>query len=63
MRLSSDFVNKRDISQLKKEELEDLHYHLENMKQSLLQKMKFIERDLEKIADDQMKIRAEIEKL
>jgi hypothetical protein len=62
MRLTSEFLNKRDISQLKIEELEDLDYHLEKMRNSLLQRMNQIEKDLQKIADDQMIIRSEIQK-
>ncbi|MFC4767708.1 hypothetical protein [Effusibacillus consociatus] len=48
MQLTSDFLNKQDISRLKKEELEDLEYHLQKMQETLMQKKNQIEKDLEK---------------
>ncbi|GIM46739.1 hypothetical protein DNHGIG_22880 [Collibacillus ludicampi] len=62
MHLTSGFLHNREIHQLKKEELEDLEYHLRNVRQRLLKQMEQLQRELEILEDDQMKIRAEIEK-
>jgi hypothetical protein len=60
MRLSSSFLNKRDISQISKPELEDLHYHLENRKRSLQEKIAQMERDLSDLLADQQMIEREM---
>jgi hypothetical protein len=60
MILTSAFLNKRDISQLKKEELEDLEYHLRNRESSLLLKMEQIKKDLRDIEADRQKVQLEI---
>jgi ribosome recycling factor len=62
MHLASGFLHNREIHQLKKEELEDLEYHLQNVRQRLLKQMEQLQRELKILEDDQMKIRAEIEK-
>lgn len=54
--LSSAFLSKRDLDQLKYEELEDLDYHLQNRRKSLLQKMEQITRDLNDLEHDQQKV-------
>lgn len=61
MLLTSDFLKKREISQMRIEELEDLEYHLQKMQENLTQKVRQIENDLAKIAEDQEKIRLEME--
>ncbi|ASS76339.1 hypothetical protein CIG75_16210 [Tumebacillus algifaecis] len=60
MNLTSAFLNKRDISQLKIEELEDLQYHLHNREKSLMQKLEQIRRDLADIEHDRNKVKTEI---
>ncbi|MBL0386653.1 hypothetical protein JJB07_08315 [Tumebacillus sp. ITR2] len=54
--LSSAFLRKRDLDQLKDEELEDLDYHLQNRRKGLLQKLDQINRDLLDIEADQQKV-------
>ncbi|HEU4964445.1 MAG TPA: hypothetical protein VFV52_11430 [Bacilli bacterium] len=56
MQLTSAFFHKRDISQMKREELEDLDHHLLNRERLLKQKMEQIGRDLAEIASDRQKI-------
>ncbi|MFD2171734.1 hypothetical protein [Tumebacillus lipolyticus] len=60
MILTSAFLNKRDISLLRREELEDLDFHLTNREQSLLQKLDQIRRDLTDIEADRKKVKAEL---
>jgi hypothetical protein len=60
--LSSAFLNKRELDQLRHEELEDLDYHLQNRRQSLLQKMEQITRDLRDLENDREKIVTELNK-
>jgi hypothetical protein len=52
VRLTSAFLNKRDITLLTREELEDLDYHLQNRRTGLLQKLELIQRDLADIDED-----------
>ena len=59
MKLTSAFLNKRDITQLSREELEDLDYHLQNRKTGLLQKLEQIQRDLADIDGDRKLLVAE----
>lgn len=58
MLLTSAFFHKRDISQMKREELEDLDHHLQNRERLLRQKMDQIGRDLAEIESDLRKIRS-----
>jgi hypothetical protein len=60
--LSSAFLNKRDLTQLKREELEDLDYHLQNRRRSLEQKKDQLERDLADIDADRQKVGLELTK-
>lgn len=60
--LSSAFLNKRDLTQLKREELEDLDYHLQNRRRSLEQKKDQLERDLADIDADRQKVSLELTK-
>lgn len=60
--LSSAFLNKRDLTQLKREELEDLDYHLQNRHRSLKQKVNQLERDLADIDADRKKVHEELSK-
>ncbi|PWK10287.1 hypothetical protein [Tumebacillus permanentifrigoris] len=60
--LSSAYLSKRNVDQLKHEELEDLDFHLQSRRQSLLQKMDQINRDLRDLENDQQKVVAELSK-
>lgn len=62
MNLTSAFSNKRDISQLKLEELEDLEFHLQNREKNLKVKMEQLRRDLADIATDRDKVKTELSK-
>lgn len=62
MNLTSAFSNKRDISQLKLEELEDLEFHLQNREKSLQVKMEQLRRDLADIEADRAKVKTELSK-
>ncbi|MGZ4032041.1 MAG: hypothetical protein ACXVP5_04165 [Tumebacillaceae bacterium] len=60
--LSSAFLNKRDLTQLKREELEDLDYHLQYRRRSLEQKMTQLKRDMADIDADRQKLSLELTK-
>jgi prefoldin subunit 5 len=57
MQLKSGFYNKRDLSQLQREELEDLDHHLMSRKETLSHKMEQMRRDMADLESDREQIR------
>lgn len=62
MQLTNEYIRRRNIEQLKKEELEDILYQLQSMEKTLMQKMGLIQRDLEKLEADKKMVASEMEK-
>ncbi|KEO83607.1 hypothetical protein [Tumebacillus flagellatus] len=60
--LSNAFLRRRELDQLKQEELEDLEYHLQYRRKGLLQKLEQLNRDLLDIESDRQKVVQELSK-
>jgi hypothetical protein len=57
MQLKSGFYNKRDLSELKREQLEDLEHHLLSRRENLSHKMEQMRRDMADLEADREQIR------
>ena len=57
MQLKSGFYNNRDLSQLTREQLEDLDHHLLSRKENLSHKMEQMRRDMADLEADHKQIR------